>query len=101
MNESQARVFVRQIIEVIKTGATLTEITIDDQIAEMALKAVDNDLLWAWIYKVICRFLADDDPIIVAEECPCPVGAEVVGIDPLTILAIIKAVVDLWKQFRK
>lgn len=100
MDSAQARVFVRQIIEVIKTGTTLTGITIDDQIAEMALKAVDNDVLWAWIYKLIGRFLNDDDPIIVADECPCPVEAPA-AIDPLMVIAIIKAIVELWKSFRK
>lgn len=102
MNEAQARVFVRQIIEVIKTGTTLTSITIDDQIAEMALKAVDNDLLWAWIYKLIEKFLSSDDPIIVGAEDDCPLlQADAAAINPLTIIAIVKAIVDLWKMFRK
>ena len=97
MNEQQARVFVRQIIEVIKTGTSLTAISIDDQIAEMALKAVDNDVLWAWIYKIISGLL-NNEPDVVG--CEMPVTA-VEAIDPATIIMIVQAIVALWKAFRK
>lgn len=97
MDSAQARVFVRQIIEVIKTGTTLTGITIDDQIAEMALKAVDNDTVWAWCWLVIEKMLGGDDDVnVVGAPGPEELGA----IDPLTVIAIIKAIVSLWKAFR-
>lgn len=101
MNEQQVRVFVRQIVEVLRTGASLTAITIDDQIAEMVLKAVDNDLLWSWIYKLIGGFLNDDGPLVVAASEEFPVEAVEAGVDPLTIIAIIETLVALWKKFRK
>jgi hypothetical protein len=100
MDSNQMRVWIRQILEVIKTGATLTSTNIDDQAVEMMLRAIDNDLLWAWIAKLIDRFMKDDDPLIVAEEEPCPVTADAAAINPLMIIAIVKAIVELWKAFR-
>lgn len=97
MNETQARVWIRQIIEVVRQGATLTEFTIDDQAAEMALKAIDSELLWSWLWKVIGGLLEGDDVNVVGAPGPEELGA----IDPLMVIAIIKAVVELWKAFRK
>ena len=65
----------------------------------MMLTAVDSDAIWPWIYKLLGRFLSDD-PIIVAAECPEPVEAAEVGLDPLTIIAIIRAIAELIKLFR-
>lgn len=98
MDSAQTRVFVRQIIEVLKTGASLTGITIDDQIADMALKAVDNDTVWNWMWLLIGKLLSDEDVNVVGCEPP---EAEVVGaINPLVLIAIVKAIVALLKAFR-
>lgn len=102
MNDAQLRVWIRQIIEVLKTGATLTDVTLDDQVLEMVQKAVDNDLLWAWIAKLIARFMKDEDPLIVAAECEVPLlQADAAAINPLTIIAIVQAIVALLKACRK
>jgi hypothetical protein len=100
VDETQARVFVRQILQVIRTGADLTGITLDDQICDMALKAVDNDLLWGWMWKVLGGLFDGGDALVVGADCPA-VEAEAVGIDPLTIIAILKAIYELIKMFRK
>jgi hypothetical protein len=96
MNEQQARVWVRNIIEVVKQGATLTDFTIDDQAAEMMLRAVDSDLLWASIWKLIGGLL-NDEPDVVGCEMPV---TDVAAINPLMVIAIVKAIVELWKSFR-
>jgi hypothetical protein len=100
MTENEARVWVRQIIEVIRKGATLTSIAIDDKICDMLLTAVDSDTLWSWIYQLLSRFLSDDDGIIVG-DIPEPVEAAEMGLNPLMIIAIIKAIAELIKLFRK
>jgi hypothetical protein len=96
VDEQQARVWIRNIIEVVKQGATLTSFTIDDQAADMALRAVDSDLLWAWLWRLIGGWLDGVD--VVGEEPPV---VEAAAIDPLTVIAIIKAIVSLWQAFRK
>jgi hypothetical protein len=97
MDEAQARVWIRNIIEVVKQGATLTSFTIDDQAADMALRAVDSDLLWSWLWKLIGGWMDGVD--VVGDECPVE-AAEAAAINPLMIIAIVKAIVELWKSFR-
>lgn len=98
MNEAQARVWIRQIVEVVKQGATLTDFTIDDQAAEMVLRAIDNDLLWGWVWKIVGGLL-DGQPDVVGDDLPL-LQADAAAINPLTVIAIIKAIVELWKSFR-
>jgi hypothetical protein len=100
MNELEMRVFIRQIIEVLRKGATLTGVAIDDQVCDMVLKAVDSDLLWSWVWSLIGRFVNDTEPIVVSESYELTAACEVEAINPLMIIAIIKAIVELWKQLR-
>jgi hypothetical protein len=101
MTESEARIWIRAIIEVMRKGATLTSITIDDKVCDMLLTAVDSDTLWAWIYQLLSRFLASDDDGLLVGDIHEPVEAAEMGMDPLTIIAIIKAIAELIKLFRK
>ena len=99
MNELEMRNFIRQIIEVMQKGTGFTGTTIDDQVCNMALRAVDSDLIWSWILLLIGRFLKGE-PILVeaGEEVGMAMKAE--AINPLMIIAIIKAIVELWKALR-
>lgn len=100
MTESEARIWVRQIVEVMRKGATLTSITIDDKVCDMMLTAVDSDTLWSWMWQLLSRFLSEDDGVLVGDIAEPPMAAEV-GMDPLTIIAIIRAIAELIKLFRK
>lgn len=100
MAENEVRLWMRKIIEVLRTGAEITGTKVDDQACDMVLKAIDNDLLWSWLWKAIGRFFGGDSPIIVAQD-PVPVSAgEIAEFNPLLVLSIIKALVDLWKLLR-
>jgi hypothetical protein len=101
MNEHEARVWIRKIVEVIRTGTTLTPITADDKVCDMLLLAVDNDVIWPWVWSLLRRALErDDDGIIVGDE-PEPVAAAELGIDPFTIYKLITLVIAIWKLTRK
>jgi hypothetical protein len=100
MNELEMRTFVRQILEVLRKGASLTGTTIDDQTIDMVLRAVDSDLIWSWVFALIQRFLKDE-PILVESGVEVAEACEVAAISPLAIIAIIKAMVELWKLLKK
>ena len=94
MNENEFRAWVKQILGVLKTGAGLTPTLIDDQACEMVLKVVDSDILWGWVWKTVDQWVVDEDhPILVG-------APEMVGVNPLLVLAVIKALLALWKALR-
>ena len=101
MTENEARVWVRQIIEVMRKGATLTTTEVDDKVCDMVLLAVDSNTLWPWIWQLLSRFLASDDDGLLVGDIPEPVEAAEMGLNPLTIIAIIRAIAELIKLFRK
>lgn len=100
MDEQQARKWVRDGMSWIGQGTTITNTLIDDKIVAMAMSAIDSDLLWPWIWNLIDGLVADP-PLTMAADEEFTCAAEKAGIDPMTIIAIISAVVELWRKFRK
>lgn len=101
MTETELREFVRRIVGVAQTVAELTGTAIDDHACEMVLKAVNNDLLWGWIWSLVDQWIVDENaPILVSAEA-APAELQAAAIDPLTVIAIIKAAIELWKLIRK
>ena len=99
MNESQARQLITDQLALFARYADMTPTEIDNKTVAMAQLAVSNNLIWSWLWKFVQRWLEEDEMIVgdIAE----PAEAAEVGIDPLTILAIVKAVMELIKLFRK
>ena len=102
MNEQQAKQWVLDLLDVMLRGAKLTPTVIDDRGIELAIMAVSNPIIWGWIWKVLEPVLNGDDRVMSVIECPEEVVAESdkVEIDPLTIIAIINAVLELIKIWR-
>lgn len=103
MSEQQARDFILDLLSLLARAATLTAATLDDQIAEGAIAAMKNDLLWSWAWRFIAPILNDPDGhLIVSVTCDTTVAQEAdkVGIDPATLIMIINAVIELIKMFR-
>jgi hypothetical protein len=102
MNENEARQWIGAGLQWIATGATLTPITIDDQAVAIVTKALESDVIWGWSWRLLEGILGGS--ALVESE---PVAAEVtaasaeVGIDPLTIIAIVKAIAEMIKLFRR
>lgn len=105
MNEIDARQWITDIVSVFQRGAALTSNVFDDKALMMARMAVDNDIIWGWMWTVLRPILEDGDVerVMAVASCPPEVEAESdkVEIDPLVILAIIKAIMDLISIWRK
>ena len=99
MTEAQARQLITDQLLLFARYADMTPTEIDNRTVAMAQLAVANDIVWGWLWKFVQRWLEEDEMIV--GDCPEPAEAAEVGIDPLTIIAIIKAVVELIKLFRK
>ncbi|NLX57298.1 MAG: hypothetical protein GXY58_19485 [Planctomycetaceae bacterium] len=102
MDENEARQWISDGLQWIAKGATLTPTTIDDQAVAIVAKALESDVIWGWAWRLLDGFV--DGSTLVESE---PVVDEVlaasaeVGIDPLTLVAIVKAIADLVKLFRQ
>lgn len=95
MTQEQARAFILKVLDCAGDISALIPGTIDDTIVVSAKKAVENDLLWGWIWAAIGRLVDGGDPVIVGDA---PV--EVEGINPLVLIALVKAIYELYKQLR-
>ena len=102
MNENEARQWIGAGLQWIATGATLTPTGIDDQAVVIVMKALESDVIWGWAWRLLDGFV-DGSTLVESEPVADDVSAASaeVGIDPLTIIAIVKAIADLIKLFRK
>jgi hypothetical protein len=103
VTKDEMRQWIKDILGVIAKGASLTPTVIDDNCVAMVLRAVENDMLYDWVYGLIERWLVDeDDPILVGDPVNDEVlaASAVAAINPLVVIAVIKALIALWKSFR-
>ena len=102
MNENEARKWIGAGLQWIATGATITPTGIDDQAVAIIARALESDVIWGWAWRLLEGFL-DGSTLVESEPVADDVSAASaeVGIDPLTIIAIVKAIADLIKLFRK
>lgn len=96
MTEKEARQWIRKIVEVLRQGSELTPFEVDDRTCEVVLKAIDSDLFWGYLWKLISRWLEADEPIVVSAEAAPVVEA----INPIVVITVVKLIIDLWKTLR-
>lgn len=102
MDENEARLWISDGLQWIAEGATITPTAIDDQAVAIVIKALESDIIWSWAWKLLEGMLGGSALVESG-----PVAAEVtaasaeVGIDPLTIIAIVKAIAEMIKLFRR
>jgi len=101
MTETELREFIRKIIAAAQSVAEMTGTAWDDKACEMVLKVVNSDLLWGWAWSLVDQWVVDENAPILVSATPLPVEGQEVGIDPLTVIAIIKAAIELWKLIRR
>jgi hypothetical protein len=100
MSEAEARIWIGEILGVIRKGCLLSGTQIDENVVDMVQRAIENDMIWAWIWRVIGTLLTEEDGPILVEADADVAACEAAAVNPLLILAVIKALIDLWKSFR-
>ena len=99
MDEIQVRQWFREIGTVVLKGTTITNTAVDDQIVGMFFNALDNDLVWSFLWPIIDGMFVDTNKLMATEDFDDV--CETKAINPLMIIAIVKALIDLWNQFKK
>lgn len=99
MNETEVRAWIKQVGQVILQGTSITNTTVDDTVVGMFFNALDNEVVWRFLWPLIDDIFQEST--LVKASPGLTAEAEKVGIDPMTIIAIVTAIFNLWKQFRK
>jgi hypothetical protein len=89
------------LLTVIRRAALITPTTIDETIVDGCISAVKVDLLWDWIWRFIGPILDGEENILVTCDTTVAQEADKAGINPATLIAIITAIMELIKIFRK
>jgi hypothetical protein len=99
MNEAEVRAWIKEIGTVVLKGATITNTTVDDQVIGMFFTALDNDFVWKFLWPLIDGIFTDETLVQASPEFDEACATK--AIDPLTIIAIVKAIYEIWKMFKK
>lgn len=88
----------------VQYAADWTSTTIDNQVLKLAMMLVNSDVLWPELYALIHMMPHDCDNVVmdspeVMEKAK--LLASKVGVDPMTIISIVMAVIKLISIFRK
>jgi hypothetical protein len=103
MNEKEAQAWIMDGLAWIGRGVSITPNFVDDKVVRAVMVALSNEVIWGWIWPVI-RPMFEDKEILVgaAEDAPAEVclAADEVGMSPVAILALVRAIMELIKLFR-
>lgn len=96
------RQFVLKILGYLADLAASTATTVDDAILAAVGKFAESPEAWASLHKLILDFVSNyDGAVIPGEDHPAVLAlADDTKIDPVTIVAIITAVIELLKWWR-
>lgn len=101
VDEQAAREWLLDLADLLERLADLTDTQLDDQIVSGFAAAIGNELIWHWVWKLIGGLLEDEPKVMSAMDDDTALAADQAGVNPATIIAIITAVVELIKLFRK
>lgn len=99
MDEQQTRQWFRDIGKVMLEGATITNTPIDDNVIGMFFNALDQDFIWNLLWPLIDDIFTES--VLVKSTAELDGACKATMIDPATLIAIITAIYNLWKMFRK
>ncbi len=100
-NELEVRKWFQLAADVGEEVAATTDTKVDDFVAEVAQKSLESDIVWAFIYGLISKAANGEEVEIGAMDAELCAAAESVGIDPITIIAMISAAIQLIKLIRE
>ena len=105
-DSAACRAFLGRVLVLGQKWAAASDTTLDDQLVQVGETLLSNDAAWNVVWAIFDKLVnADDDQGILLSDPEVQVkateAADVVGIDPATIIAIITAIVQLiqlWKN---
>lgn len=110
-DEAALRAWIAKLTDAIQEFALLSPTDFDDKIALFLENTLANDKAWSVFYSILSSFFPADDGIMkaVALETQMLGASELatlvdpeqkLGLDPMTIMAIIQAVVSIINMWR-
>ena len=107
-HEAALRAWMRRLARRLQGIASYIQLTKDpndvewdDRLANGLAGAIENEFFWAFFFALLNRLSPDDEVVIGADEPAIVQVATTAGISPLDIIAIIKAILDILKMFRR
>jgi hypothetical protein len=94
------RVWAVKLLQALDGYAAMTETEFDDRLVDFGQAVTGDAQTWAMLYGLLLDLVADEAGATCNDDSRVPLLAEKVGIDPLTIIALINTILDLIKWWR-
>ena len=95
------RTWAQAMAEKLSAMTVMTRTKIDDFTMEQVTKVLDNDSAWSIIHKLLSAVIKNEAANMPSQSDPEVIEvASTIGIDPLTLVAIISAIVQLVRFLR-
>jgi hypothetical protein len=98
MTETEVRQTIREMGAIAIRLTTLTNNQVDDQIVNMFFQAIDNNLVWQFLWPMIDGFFTENK---VMESPDYDDACAAMMINPILIWNIITTIKSLWELFKK
>lgn len=99
MTEAEARQWIKEVGVVIAKGVSITTTEVDDKVVAMFFDAIDSDFIWGLLWPLVDGWFEDSDKVMATADLEGACEAKM--INPLTVIAIVKAIIEVWKLFKK
>jgi hypothetical protein len=99
MTESEVRQWMKEIGVVVAKAATITTNDVDDKVVKMFFDALDNDWIWSLLWPIVDGLFEDDTKVMATADFDDACSTKM--INPLTVIAIVRAIIALYNQFKK
>lgn len=99
-DSERLREWVAKLVAILNRGSTYTDTTIDDTLVAILHHMVASDDCWQNVHSLLHLLCNCEDPVTVVRSQHVAAVADEAGVDPLTVIAIIKAVLELLQWWR-
>ena len=103
--EGEFKLWIAKLLDALLKVAGVTPTELDDNAVAVLKTAMESDDGWSLLYSVVMLFDPHDDgPVfganVEAGNAPVVALADKVGMDPATIIVIVKTIMELVKWWR-
>lgn len=99
MTEAEVKQWLLDMIAVVRKGCSLTNNTVDDGVCDMVESAINSPFIWGLLWPLVDGWFEDSNKVMATADFDDACAAKM--INPLTVIAIVKAIIELWKMFKK